>query len=157
MVLVALPSVRASVWGYATAASNRGSLRGPRSACNWSIHRYRGRASKRRAWDEPEKRVRLENNRGHALASRSLGGVGMRERAHPMNCAGHCAMKFETRHERRERGRPSASLSSSRESSSSRILTSPQQASSYSWQRFRPQAYYPLRRQNDGWASVLKV
>jgi len=93
-------------------------LQSPLSACTSSC-RYLGRASKRRAWDEPEKRVRLENNRGHALASRSLGGVGMRERAHPMNCAGHCAMKFETRHERRERGRPSASLSSSRESSSS--------------------------------------
>ena len=38
---------------------------------------------------------------------------------------------------------------------SSMILTNPRQASSYSWQRFRPQAYYPLRRQNDGLASVV--
>ena len=108
-------------WAGRRCSPSRSVPQSPVSACTPSC-RFRGRASKRRAWGEPEKRARLENNRGHALASRSPGRVGMRERAHLVGCAAHCAMKSETRCERRGRGWPSASLSSSRESSSSMNL-----------------------------------
>ena len=131
-------------WAGRRCSPSRSVPQSPVSACTPSC-RFRGRASKRRAWGEPEKRARLENNRGHALASRSPGRVGMRERAHLVRCAGHCAMKSETRCERRGRGWPSASLSSSRESSSSKLLTSPQQASPTA-HGFRPKPYYPQMR-----------